>query len=104
MSTNKSEVQSSLSDFSMSSAKGNENKEFTFIDLFSGIGGFRLAFESVGGKCIFSSDIDKWANETYYDNFGDYPEGDISKIDANQIPNHAVLCGGFPCQPFSIGG
>ena len=65
MSTNKSEIQSNLSDFSMPTIKDNENKEFTFIDLFSGIGGFRLAFESVGGKCIFSSDIDKWANETY---------------------------------------
>ena len=104
MSTNKSVVQSSLSDFSMPSAKNNETKDFTFIDLFSGIGGFRLAFESVGGKCIFSSDIDKWANETYYDNFGEYPHGDISKIDANEIPEHDVLCGGFPCQPFSIGG
>ena len=104
MSTNKSEIQSNLSDFSMSSVKTNEKKEFTFIDLFSGIGGFRLAFESVGGKCIFSSDIDKWANETYYDNFGDYPQGDISKIDAKDIPDHDVLCGGFPCQPFSIGG
>ena len=104
MSTNKSEIQSNLSDFSMPSSKNKEKKEFTFIDLFSGIGGFRLAFESVGGKCIFSSDIDKWANETYYDNFGDYPQGDISKIDANDIPDHDVLCGGFPCQPFSIGG
>ena len=104
MSTNKSEIQSNLSDFSMPSTKNKEKKEFTFIDLFSGIGGFRLAFESVGGKCIFSSDIDKWANETYYDNFGEYPEGDISKIDANDIPDHDLLCGGFPCQPFSIGG
>ena len=104
MSTNKSEIQSNLSDFSMPSVKNKEKKEFTFIDLFSGIGGFRLAFESVGGKCIFSSDIDKWANETYYDNFGDYPQGDISKIDADDIPDHDVLCGGFPCQPFSIGG
>ena len=104
MSTNKSEIQSNLSDFSMPNVKDDENKEFTFIDLFSGIGGFRLAFESVGGKCIFSSDIDKWANETYYDNFGDYPKGDISKISVDEIPDHDVLCGGFPCQPFSIGG
>lgn len=81
-----------------------EEKDFTFIDLFSGIGGFRLAFESVGGKCVFSSDIDKWANETYFMNFGEYPHGDISEIDANQIPDHDILCAGFPCQPFSIGG
>ncbi len=78
--------------------------EFSFIDLFSGIGGFRLAFESVGGKCVFSSDIDKWANETYFMNFGDYPSGDISQIPAEEIPDHDILCAGFPCQPFSIGG
>lgn len=78
--------------------------DFTFIDLFSGIGGFRLAFESIGGKCIFSSDIDKWANKTYFMNFGEYPYGDISKISEDEIPNHDILCAGFPCQPFSIGG
>ena len=82
----------------------DKNQSFTFIDLFSGIGGFRLAFESVGGKCVFSSDIDKWANETYFMNFGEYPHGDISGIDENQIPDHDILCAGFPCQPFSIGG
>ena len=95
MSTNKSEIQLNLSDFSMHSSKNNEKKEFTFIDLFSGIGGFRLAFESLGGKCVFSSDIDKWANETYFDNFGEYPQGDISKIDASENPNHDVLCAGY---------
>lgn len=104
MSMNKTDIQTSLGEFAMTSTKNNENKEFTFIDLFSGIGGFRLAFESVGGKCIFSSDIDKKANETYYDNFGDYPKGDICKISVDEIPNHDVLCAGFPCQPFSIGG
>jgi DNA (cytosine-5)-methyltransferase 1 len=75
-----------------------------FIDLFCGIGGFRLGFESIGGECVFSSDIDKYACETYYNNFGDYPSGDITKIDANEIPSFDLLCGGFPCQPFSIGG
>lgn len=77
---------------------------FTFIDLFSGIGGFRLAFESLGGKCVFSSDIDEKACDTYELNFGERPSGDISKIDSKSIPNHDILCGGFPCQPFSIGG
>ena len=82
----------------------NQFNNFKFIDLFSGIGGFRLAFESHGGTCVFSSDIDKWANETYYQNFGEYPKGDISKIESKDIPDHDILCGGFPCQPFSIAG
>jgi DNA (cytosine-5)-methyltransferase 1 len=77
---------------------------FKFIDLFSGIGGFRLAFESVGGDCVFSSDIDKWANQTYFENFEEYPCGDITKIPTSDIPSHDILCGGFPCQPFSIAG
>lgn len=80
-----------------------ENK-VKFIDLFSGIGGFRLALESVGARCVFSSDTDKWANKTYLLNFGEYPKGDIKKIDTNQIPDHDILCAGFPCQPFSIAG
>ena len=75
-----------------------------FIDLFSGIGGFRLAFESVGGKCVFSSDIDKFACETYRLNFGEYPLCDITKISHKDIPQFDILCAGFPCQPFSIGG
>lgn len=104
MSSDKYEIQSTLNDFVPKSLTYDKNKEFTFIDLFSGIGGFRLAFESIGGKCIFSSDIDKWANETYYLNFGEYPKGDISKIHVDEIPYHDVLCAGFPCQPFSIAG
>lgn len=75
-----------------------------FIDLFCGIGGFRIAFESVGGECVFSSDIDKFACETYKDNFGDFPLSDITKIDEKSIPDFDILCAGFPCQPFSIGG
>ncbi|MBU5455294.1 DNA (cytosine-5-)-methyltransferase [Caproiciproducens sp. MSJ-32] len=76
----------------------------TFIDLFAGIGGFRIALEHFGGKCIFSSEIDKYACMTYRANFGDMPHGDITKIDAKDIPSHDILCGGFPCQPFSISG
>lgn len=76
----------------------------TFIDLFCGIGGFRIAFESVGGKCVFSSDIDKYACETYKANFNEYPLSDITKIDEKEIPDFDILCAGFPCQPFSIGG
>jgi DNA (cytosine-5)-methyltransferase 1 len=75
-----------------------------FIDLFCGIGGFRIAFERAGGKCVFSSDIDKYACETYQSNFNDYPLSDITKIPENNIPDFDVLCAGFPCQPFSIGG
>ncbi len=75
-----------------------------FIDLFCGLGGFRIAFEKEGCKCVFSSDIDKYACETYNLNFNDYPKGDITKIDTKDIPDHDILCGGFPCQPFSLAG
>jgi len=84
--------------------KDKSEFKFTFIDLFSGIGGFRLAFEASGGKCVFSSDIDKNANENYALNFGEYPKGDITKIKSEDIPDHDILCAGFPCQPFSIAG
>lgn len=78
--------------------------KFTFIDLFAGIGGFRLALEKINGKCLFSSEIDKDCAETYQANFGEIPQGDITKIDPQTIPNHDILCAGFPCQPFSISG
>lgn len=77
---------------------------FKFIDLFAGIGGFRIALESLGGTCVFSSEIDPYARETYYNNFNEYPSGDITKILPHEIPFHDVLCAGFPCQPFSIAG
>lgn len=77
---------------------------FTFIDLFAGIGGIRLGFESVGGKCIFSSEFDEDACKTYEANFGEHPAGDITKIDAKSIPDFDILLGGFPCQAFSIIG
>jgi DNA (cytosine-5)-methyltransferase 1 len=79
-------------------------KSFKFIDLFCGLGGFRLAFEKMGGTCVFSSDIDKAVQETYAMNFGEKPEGDITQINASDIPDHDVLCAGFPCQPFSTAG
>lgn len=75
-----------------------------FIDLFCGIGGFRLALEKNGGKCVFSSDIDKFACQTYEDNFGYFPLSDITKIKTSEIPDFDILCAGFPCQPFSIAG
>ncbi len=77
---------------------------FRFIDLFAGIGGMRLAFESVGGQCVYSSEWDKYAQKTYLANFGDMPEGDITEADETRIPDHDVLVAGFPCQPFSIAG
>lgn len=77
---------------------------FTFIDLFAGIGGMRLAFESLGGKCVFSSENNKFCQETYFKNFGEMPEGDITIIDEKDIPDHDILVAGFPCQPFSIAG
>jgi DNA (cytosine-5)-methyltransferase 1 len=81
-----------------------EKMNNTFIDLFSGIGGFRIAFEENGFKCIFSSEIDKFACKTYYDNFGVVPSGDITLIDEKLIPKFDVLTAGFPCQPFSLAG
>ncbi|MGB7341467.1 MAG: DNA (cytosine-5-)-methyltransferase, partial [Phototrophicaceae bacterium] len=81
-----------------------KQQTFDFIDLFAGIGGFRLAFESVGNRCVFSSEWDKYAQATYEANFGEKPCGDITKIPATEIPNHHILTGGFPCQPFSTIG
>jgi DNA (cytosine-5)-methyltransferase 1 len=79
---------------------------FTFIDLFAGIGGIRTAFEGVGGRCVFTSEWDSYAQKTYADNFpgGHVINGDITQVDAKDIPDHDVLLAGFPCQPFSIAG
>ena len=76
----------------------------TFIDLFAGIGGFRIAMESFGIKCVFTSEWDKHAKKTYQENFGEVSAGDITKIKEEEIPSHDVLCAGFPCQAFSISG
>ncbi|WP_016775770.1 DNA (cytosine-5-)-methyltransferase [Anaerophaga thermohalophila] len=81
-----------------------KNAKFKFIDLFAGIGGIRLAYQKAGGKCVFSSEYDKFAKVTYEANFGEVPFGDITKIDEKNIPGHDVLLAGFPCQPFSIAG
>lgn len=77
---------------------------FKFIDLFAGIGGFRLAFQNLGGKCVFTSEWNYFAQKTYEANFGEVPFGDITKIDEAEIPEHEILLAGFPCQPFSIAG
>lgn len=83
-----------------------KRKKFTFIDLFAGIGGFRIAMQSVGGQCVFSSEWDESAKETYFDNYGEVPFGDITKSETKAlIPKEFdVLCAGFPCQPFSNAG
>ncbi|HHS92004.1 MAG TPA: DNA (cytosine-5-)-methyltransferase [Campylobacterales bacterium] len=77
---------------------------YTFIDLFAGIGGFRQGFERIGFECVFSSEMDKHAQEMYFANFGEKLYGDITQIDVQDIPNHDILLAGFPCQPFSIAG
>lgn len=83
-----------------------KNPKFTFIDLFAGMGGFRLAMQAQGGKCVFSSEWNAYSQKTYFANFGDMPFGDITKeITKSYIPeNFDILCAGFPCQPFSIAG
>lgn len=82
----------------------SNSTSFTFIDLFAGIGGTRLAFEQVGGQCVFTSEWDKHSQKTYAANFGDMPDGDIRAINEKNIPDHDILLAGFPCQPFSIAG
>lgn len=79
-------------------------KQFKFIDLFAGIGGIRIAFEKQGGTCVFTSEWDKFAKQTYETNFGEIPFGDITKIHEEDIPKHDILLAGFPCQPFSHAG
>jgi len=80
------------------------HRPLRFIDLFCGIGGFRYAFEGVGAKCVFSSDWDKYAQITYHANFKEWPAGDIHAVTSEEIPQFDILCGGFPCQPFSLAG
>lgn len=78
--------------------------DFTFIDLFAGIGGMRIAFETAGGQCVYSNEWNKYCQRTYFSNFGEVPDGDITKVEAENIPDHDILVAGFPCQPFSIAG
>ncbi len=84
--------------------QGNPLKSYRFIDLFAGLGGFRLALESFGAECVYSSEWDKAAQDVYEKNFGERPDGDIVKVDAADIPQHDIVCAGFPCQAFSISG
>ena len=82
----------------------NELRGYKFIDLFAGLGGFRLALESFGAECVFSSEWDEPVRQVYYENHNDLPAGDITAIDEKEIPEHNILCAGFPCQAFSISG
>lgn len=105
-----SSVQDSIStaiiQFLSRQARNNvpENADFTFIDLFAGIGGMRIAYERAGGHCVYSNEWNKYSQQTYFANFGEQPDGDITKVDADSIPDHDILLAGFPCQPFSIAG
>ncbi|MCH5258855.1 MAG: DNA (cytosine-5-)-methyltransferase [Lachnospiraceae bacterium] len=81
-----------------------QSGNFTFIDLFAGIGGMRIAFERAGGHCVYSNEWNKYSQQTYFANFGEQPEGDITQVVASSIPDHDILVAGFPCQPFSIAG
>jgi DNA (cytosine-5)-methyltransferase 1 len=87
-------------------APDKDTEKFTFIDLFAGIGGFRMALQNLGGKCLFTSEWDKYSKQTYFANYGDFPFGDITSADVKaHIPEKFdILCGGFPCQPFSLAG
>jgi DNA (cytosine-5)-methyltransferase 1 len=78
--------------------------KFQFVDLFAGIGGIRLAYQNLGGKCVFTSEWDGFSKKTYEANFGEVPFGDITKFSEKEIPDHDILLAGFPCQPFSIAG
>ena len=78
--------------------------KFEIVDLFAGIGGIRLPFQELGGRTVFTSEWDKFAQKTYRANFGEFPQGDITKIPISQIPRHDILLAGFPCQPFSQAG
>lgn len=98
-----SELKAALDNAPYKHDEKSENK-FTFIDLFAGIGGIRYPFQELGGKCVFTSEWDKFAQKTYLANYGEMPNGDITKISAADIPDHDILLGGFPCQAFSQAG
>ena len=109
-SKNGASIQDAVSDI-LTEKLGEQAKEphkrrckFTFIDLFAGIGGMRIAYEQAGGKCVYSNEWNKFCQKTYQANFGEVPDGDITKVDENSIPDHDILVAGFPCQPFSIAG
>ena len=84
--------------------RNTSDKQFSFIDLFAGIGGMRIAFDRNGGHCVYSNEWNKYSQQTYFANFGELPDGDITQVNEKDIPDHDILVAGFPCQPFSIAG
>lgn len=102
--TTKSKLEKFPDEFPFKKKFENKENDFKFIDLFAGIGGIRLPFQKNGGECVFSSEWNKHAKKTYFANYGDYPFGDITKINSEDIPDHDILLGGFPCQAFSQAG
>ncbi len=100
----KKKIVSPTFSISQKKVKNNKNSKFKFIDLFAGIGGIRIGFESVGGECVFTSEWDLPAQRTYQANFGEMPHGDITKINPEEIHDFDMLLAGFPCQPFSQAG
>lgn len=88
----------------MITIKNKNLSGYTFIDLFAGLGGFRLALESLGAECVYSSEWDEPVRKVYSDNFDEIPDGDITQVDEKNVPDHDILCAGFPCQAFSISG
>ena len=82
--------------------RNTSDKQFSFIDLFAGIGGMRIAFDRAGGHCVYSNEWNKYSQQTYFANFGEQPDGDITQVNEKDIPDHDILVAGFPCQPFSI--
>ena len=79
-------------------------EQYRFVDLFAGIGGMHIAYASAGARCVYSNEWNKYSQQTYYANFGIQPDDDITKVAAENIPDHDILVAGFPCQPFSIAG
>ena len=84
--------------------KDKNTAEYTFIDLFAGIGGMHLAYTAAGARCVYANEWNKYSQQTYFANFGIQPADDITKVNAADIPDHDILVAGFPCQPFSIAG
>lgn len=99
-------VNSAVMQFLKAQSKSEASKKtgYSFIDLFAGIGGMRIAYESAGGHCVYSNEWNKYSQQTYFANFGEQPDGDITQVNENDIPDHDILVAGFPCQPFSIAG
>ena len=99
-------ISSAVMQFLKTQSKAETPKKtgFSFIDLFAGIGGMRIAYESAGGHCVYSNEWNKYSQQTYFANFGEQPDGDITQVNENDIPDHDILVAGFPCQPFSIAG